>query len=344
MPRLRLAPPWAGPAGAKGGETMETGQSPAPRTVRFGATGLIVAGDRGPIAFVDAVLRGVGQVVFLNNAYAGLLCLLGILLAAPEQAAMALAGTAAGTCVAILLRAARDDIRAGLYGYNGCLVAIALPQFLGGGAAVWALALGTAGLSSALLLSLRGRTAWLPPLTAPFVLCSWAAIALVQAVGATDVGAARGVPVPAGIGWPMLDGVLSGIAQIFLQASPLSGAMIALALLVGSRVVFVLALLAGLASAGVASLIGVPSEAIRAGLFGFNAILAAIALGAVFLRTGGPSAGVALAAAALMPLFQTACVAVTAAVGLPAMSLPFILTTWVALSAARMVPALRAAM
>lgn len=322
---------------------MNPRQGPLRGAVRFGATGLDVAGDRGPLAFIDAVLRGVGQVVFLNNAYAGLLCLLAITLSSPLQAAGALAGTVASTAVAALFPAARPDLRCGLHGFNGCLIAIALPQFLGGGAAVWALALLAAGLSSGLLLALRGRTGGLPPLTAPFVLCSWAVIGLVQAVTGSGAGAARSVPVPSGFDWPMVEGALSGIAQIFLQASPLSGAVIAVALLVGSRRIFLIAVLAGLASAGSASLIGVPDEAIRAGIFGFNAILAAIALGAVFLRAGTVSTGLALAAAVAMPAIQTACGMVMVAVGLPTMSLPFILTTWVVLLALRAVPATRPA-
>ena len=321
-------------------------QTDAPRGgkgLRLGPTGLHGTDGHGIAAFADAVLRGVGQVVFLNNAYSGLLCLLAIALVAPAQAAGALAGTAVATAVGMALRADRDALRGGIYGYNGCLVALALPQFLGGGVLVWARAMAAAGLSSALLFALRGRMAGLPPLTAPFVLCRWAVIGLVQAVTGSGAGAARGVPVPSGFDWPMVEGALSGIAQIFLQASPLSGAVIAVALLVGSRRIFLIAVLAGLASAGSASLIGVPDEAIRAGIFGFNAILAAIALGAVFLRAGAVSMELALAAGTAMPAIQTACGMVMVAVGLPTMSLPFILTTWVVLLALRAVPATRPA-
>lgn len=322
---------------------MRADRSRGGKALRLGSTGLDPEAAHGVAAFVDAVLRGVGQVVFLNNAYSGLLCLMAIALVAPLQAAGALAGTAAGTAVAMALRADRAALRGGLYGYNACLVALALPQFLGGDAWVWVLAMGAAGLSSALLLALRGRTAGLPPLTAPFVICTWLAIALVQAIAGDASGAARAVPVPSGSGWIMVEGAFAGMAQIFLQSSPLSGAVIAAALLVGSRPVFLLALMAGLASAAVAGLAGVPVEAIRSGLFGFNAILAAVALGAVFLRAGGASWVIALSAAAVMPLFQAACAVVLVAAGLPVMSLPFILLTWVVLLAARAVPALRPA-
>lgn len=321
--------------------------------VRFGPSGLEPAGKgNGALLLIDTVLRGVGQVVFLNNGYSGLLCLLGIALNAPLQAAAAFAGSLAGTLAAMWLRADPAAVRAGLYGYNGCLVGIAVPLFLDPSPLVWALAMLAAALSSPLLMALRpGRTLGLPPLTAPFVLATWAVIgcmALMAQAGITGPreGATRSVSVPqTGLfgDWTVVDSALGGIAQVFLQPSPLSGALIALALLAGSRPVFLLACLAGLASALSAGVIGVPAEAIRAGLFGFNAVLAAIALGAVFLPRGGLSVGIALIAALVLPAFQMLCALVLSPLGLPTMSLPFLLATWAVLAATRAVTRLRPA-
>lgn len=320
--------------------------------LRLGKSGLGVRQDADSLTglaatlmFVDAVLRGVGQVVFLGNSYTGLLCLAAIFLNAPLQAAYAFAGAAVGTGTALLLKADRADLRLGLYGYNGSLVAIAAPLFLDAGLALWPLALGAAGLSSVLLMALRRRSpVALPPMTAPFVLCTWAAVWIGLAMRGADGPSARDVPVPAGLSdWMLVDGAFSGIAQIFLQSSPLSGILIALALLAGSPRVALVAGLAGLSSAAVASFIGVPEVAIRAGLFGFNAVLAAIALGAVFLRPGWASLAVGLAAAAAMPAFQTLCALVLVPLGLPVLSLPFILLTWLVLLVLRGIPALRPA-
>lgn len=323
------------------------------RVSRFGKTGLEfdhADGGQGFARFVDSVLRGVGQVIFVNNSYTGLLCLIAIFLNAPLQSAFAFLGAAAGTGVALLLRADREDVRHGLYGYNACLCTLAVPLFLGANPTVWGLSLLAAGLSSALLIFVRRLTSFsLPALTLPFVLCTWGVVMLVRAISPGEpsgppLGSLRNVPVePPGIlaDWMVVEGALSGIAQVFFQPSPLSGPVVALAMLVGSRPVFLVACLAGLTSAAVASMMDVPGEAIRTGLFGFNAILVALALGVIYLRPGVVSLGIAIAIAALMPVFQMVCSFILVKVGLPTMTVPFITATWLAVSALRSVKWLR---
>ena len=79
----------------------------------------------GRIPFVDAVLRGLGQVVFQNSALSGLLIILALCINSFIYAGMAIFGTAIATGTAMLLRADRDAIEDGLFGFNGALTAIA---------------------------------------------------------------------------------------------------------------------------------------------------------------------------------------------------------------------------
>lgn len=327
---------------------MPPNAKPARPRLRFGRTGLAVdaaGAGHGIAGFADAVLRGVGQVIFVNNSYAGLLCLLGIFLGSPVQMLAALLCTAVGTAVGRLLGADREDVQNGLYGYNGCLVALAVPLFLGPGLMVWGLVLLATVLSSVLLRGMRSHgTFGLPALTAPFVLCTWMAVWTMRALVSVEAsgppaGSLRNVPVhPAGLleGWPVIEGALTGIGQVYLQPGPVAGLAIALALLVASRPMFLLACLAGLASAATASLLALPEEAIRTGLFGFNAVLAALALGLVYQRPGVGSAVLAVVVALLMPAIQMACGYVLIRLGLPTMSVPFIMTTWLALGLLRL--------
>jgi hypothetical protein len=76
--------------------------------------------------FIDAVLRGLGQVVFQNNALSGLLVLLAISVNSFVYAGAALFGTAASTYAGMLLRVDNKLIRDGLFGFNGALTAIAM--------------------------------------------------------------------------------------------------------------------------------------------------------------------------------------------------------------------------
>ena len=64
-------------------------------------------------------MRGIGQVLFQENALSGVLMLLGIAVGSPTAALLALAGNAVGTLTARLLRYSVADINRGLYGFNG---------------------------------------------------------------------------------------------------------------------------------------------------------------------------------------------------------------------------------
>lgn len=122
----------------------------------------------GPIA-VPGVLRGVGQVMFLDDPWSGMLCVLGLAWAAPAVAARALGASAAMLGAAWLADFPMDAMSMGLYGFNAVLAAEAVHQALPGRRlALWA----AMGLS---LLIMRGFQ-WtdLPALTAPFVLAAWA--------------------------------------------------------------------------------------------------------------------------------------------------------------------------
>ena len=87
--------------------------------------------DHPSLRFVDWTLRGISQVVFQNNPLSGLIILLGILFNSWIYAVICLSGVMASTLTALLLKADRALIRDGLYGFNGCLVALALVAFTG---------------------------------------------------------------------------------------------------------------------------------------------------------------------------------------------------------------------
>ena len=74
--------------------------------------------------------RGIGQVMFQNNALSGLLMLVGILLNSWQMALLAIAGNVVSTLAAYFSGYSREDIRNGLYGFNGTLVGIAIGVFM----------------------------------------------------------------------------------------------------------------------------------------------------------------------------------------------------------------------
>ena len=79
--------------------------------------------------------RGLGQVMFQNNAVSGLLMLVGIACNSWLLALLALLGNFVGTVTAFFSGYSKEDIEDGLYGFNGTLVGIAVGVFMEPGVA-----------------------------------------------------------------------------------------------------------------------------------------------------------------------------------------------------------------
>ncbi|MHA3902492.1 urea transporter [Castellaniella sp. WN] len=126
------------------------------------------AADPGWSGAALGLLRGVGQVMFLDDPRAGALCLLGLALGTPRAALSA--GLASGLCLLAAVWAGfpAEAGRLGLYGFNAVLAAEAL-RTIRPGRWLWPC------LGALLSLGLaRGfQLLDLPPLTAPFLLATW---------------------------------------------------------------------------------------------------------------------------------------------------------------------------
>ena len=136
-------------------------------------------------------------------------------------------------------------------------------------------------------------------------------------------------------------GIGTGISQIFLQDNWLTGIVVVAAIAVSSPIAAA-AVVAGSALAVAAgSFLGVSEIFIRSGLLGYNAALTALALGGFFVLLD--RAGAIYAA---LGVVVTACVSVglakvLAPSGLPVLTLPFVIVTWLMLLGAKGFPALR---
>ena len=116
--------------------------------------------------------RGIGQVMFQNNALSGIIMLLGIFLNSWQIGLLALAGNGAGILTAYLSGYKQEDIRAGLYGFNGTLVGIAIGVFMQI-SLVSLLLMIIASAFSTWVTRLFGSQRWLPGFTAPFIITVW---------------------------------------------------------------------------------------------------------------------------------------------------------------------------
>ncbi len=103
-----------------------------------------------------------------------------------------------------------------------------------------------------------------------------------------------------------------------------------------------MALAGSLAGLLVAWGMGAAEPAIRAGAFGFNSVLVAIAMGSVFFVLDRRSIAYALLATIATPFVFAAVSAALEPLGVPALTLPFVLVAWLFLFASKLFPKLRA--
>jgi urea transporter len=269
--------------------------------------------------FVKMHLRGAGQVMFQENALTGLLFLLGILANSWVMFVGAMIGTMSGTLAAIFLGYDKKDIGSGLYGFNGCLVGIALFFFLVPDSAVLLFVIAGAVLSSIIMNFMHKRK--LSPFTFPFVLSAWIVLLLISATGIlafqpqTSSIAAYFDAVPS---------LLTSLGQVMFQGSALTGIIFLVALLASSRIAAAYALLGAAAGIALSLVLGYPLALVNAGIFGYNGVLAAIA----FSGRKKFALQFALLSAALSSLvlflFQSA--------GIIALTAPFVFSAWIVLA------------
>jgi urea transporter len=316
---------------------------------RRAAEGWARMAERNPaVGGVDTLLRGVGQVMFQNNPLTGLLFLVGIFVNSFKLGGAGLLGLAASTLAAYLLGADRALIRAGLFGFNGILVGIALAFFFEFDLllAVY-IVLGAAVSTIVMMALINLLTPWdMPALTAPFVLTTWlllfavyqfdflqptALIApLTPEPGAAVLTELRELATGTG-GLTIVTlahGLFRGVGEVMFEDNLLTGVIFLVAILVNSRISALFAVLGSAVALLTALALGGDGFAIYHGLYGFNAVLCAIALGGLFFVLTWKSAVYALLAVVFSVVAFAAIAVLLAPIGMPALTAPFVLTTW----------------
>ncbi|MBA1380461.1 urea transporter [Pseudomonas brassicacearum] len=263
--------------------------------------------------WATALLNGFSQIFLQRHPLCGLLCLLAILLTAPDLLGGALLGGVAGLLTAQRRGYAKEDRQAGLFSYNGILLGLLLSVALPWSVLLPPLIIASAGLSAMLTQQWLKRTPGprcLRAYTAPFVALGWLLL-----------GFAPPSPSPASveITWPnLLLAPLNGLGQVMFLDHPLAGALIMIGLLLANRRAAGWALFGSIVGLAFAWLHH-DSNLALSGLAGYNPALVALALGQRARRPWPPLAGILLAIF-LTPGFAT--------LGVAPLTAPFILACW----------------
>lgn len=301
-----------------------------------------------PSGFLLASVRGVGQVDLQPAIWTGLLILAALWSAGWRIGLFATLGTLVSTATAYALDVDRSNIALGLQGYCGCLTGIALVVSLGHHPATYVLAVLGAILATLLTASLNhlltpyGLTA----LTAPFCLVSGAMVLGAPSFARIWHGAPNQNSTPTsgdtGISWHDLwHAFFTNVSQIFLVDKWYVGLIMLVGLaFAGVRVVLFAA--AGSVMGIVAAwALGAPTAEIAEGIYGYNAVLVAIAVGAVFLSGTVWNGVYALFGAAASTGLTASVTSLFKPFGGHTFTWPFILTTWALMAAVPLLPRLR---
>jgi urea transporter len=123
-------------------------------------------------------------------------------------------------------------------------------------------------------------------------------------------------------------GFFRGIGEVMFQDNLATGVIFLVAILANSRISAAFAALGSALGLATALVVGADGVSAYHGLYGFNAVLCAIALGGVFFVLTWKSAIYALVASIFSALTFAAIAVLLSPIGMPALTAPFVLVTW----------------
>ncbi|MFN0053258.1 MAG: urea transporter [Planctomycetales bacterium] len=283
------------------------------------------------------VFRGIGQVIFQENALTGVSFVLGIALSSPLMAVGIVVGAAIGTAVARLLKFDESEWNAGIYGFNAALVGIATLFFFQPGVVSIGLLLVGCVVATLLTRWMRLQVPF-PTYTSPFIVTTWVIFFLGSALGASrhPPGESAESALPGAI--HVLEATAHGIGQVMFQASIWTGLLFLVGIAISDRrhaawvlLGSVLGMLVGGYHAAAATRALDPEmlidraqfENVLLGLYGYNATLVAVALSLWRRSLIPPILGVLVS----VPLTE-----LVPKLGLPALTAPFVLAAWLVMA------------
>lgn len=283
--------------------------------------------------------------MFQNNPLTGLLFIIGIFWGAVAAGSIAIGIGAVvalliSTLTAMVLNVDVGSLRQGLYGFNGILVGIGVTTFIQNTPLMWVYLIIGAAVSTVAMLAITNLMKnWeMPALTFPFVLTTWFLVLAVYQFTHLPSGS-LGPPAfpvngnPSGadtsltVGF-LLTGWITGVSQVFLINNVITGIIFVIALAINSWQAAILALVGTAVGLIIALLFGANAHSIGIGLYGFSAVLTAIALGSVFYLPSFKVVLYTIAGVIFTVIVQAALNTALSPIGIPTFTAPFVLATW----------------
>lgn len=297
-------------------------------------------------AFLKESLKGISQIIYIENTITGLLILLAITVSSFSLGVIACLSAMIGTLVAKVGGADKTWVSKGLMSYNSVLSGLVLQTFLTGPNA-WIVALVGAAITAiftATLMYFLGNFG-IPILTLPFILSTW--FILLSSYKFDSIKLNESLVPQSVANWELhvegeidlFQAIFNGIGQIFFLTETIPGLLLFIAVFWASRKMGIYAVIGNVVACVTALALVGEHTLIMLGLYGYNAILAILAVSVVYNTKENryaPITGV-LAACITVPLMASVSIWLLP-FGLPALTMPFVLSTWLILGARKVLP------
>ncbi|NJI12638.1 urea transporter [Staphylococcus agnetis] len=295
---------------------------------------------------LQSFLKNISQVVLLENVWTGLLILIALWIGDWKVGLAAMIGSAISLVTAPWFGYTREEIHAGLAGFNSVLVAIGLTIFM---VMTWQtvmVCLIATIIAMPLAKSMQTvlRRYQLPELTTPFVLVTWMVLLMNQqfaflksTVKVLPLKHTATIDVTQPL-HPVI-AFFNSMSQIFLVENVVSGILIIIAFFIASRWTGFFVIIANVLSMLFVYVLGTDAIAFSHGLLGYNIILTVIAVAVTFRSlTRYHRYLILVLVIVLTPMIYGATATLLEPFGIPILTLPFIIVTWILLLAGQNQP------
>lgn len=233
------------------------------------------------LVFTQRVFKGMGQIMLQENAVTGLLFLIGICCGSIFMGLGAILATICGTATAMFLKYDKNNLDSGLYGFSAALVGVAVMLFLNPVFGSWILV--CFGAMTATMIQHFFIRRKVPVFTLPFVLVTWGVLLFVKYC-APQLLVEESITPHAPVN--SLAYAIRGYGQVIFQEGVLAGFLFFIAVYLNSPKSALMGLAAAVLSGLMAHFSSLPITQIELGIWSYNAVLCAIALGGVSAKDG----------------------------------------------------------
>ncbi|WP_229753321.1 urea transporter [Paenibacillus segetis] len=296
-------------------------------------------------SLISVTFKGISQVILIENAVTGFIILIAIMLSSISLGSIVFLSAVMATLIGRFGGADKTIINQGLLGYNPVLAGIALFLNLEGGLR-WVFALAGAAVATLFTAAMMHlmRNTKIPVLTFPYIILTWFLFLASYQLEMFQLSPSL-VPQdlshwllhPGGtMDW--IHGLVNGIGQVYFQDRLWSGILILFGVFWADWKLGLYAVIGSFVALLTAYGLGAEVSLLNSGLYGFNAVLTILAVGAVFSTKNILVPVTGIIASVLTVLITAGVDTWLVPYGLPTLTMPFVLCTWLFLAARKVLP------